>query len=205
LNESITMSEANEPSERDSEDTIRTFICIEIPPGVKTHIEDLQHTLRQPDAQISWVKPANIHLTIKFLGDVEVSRIETVRRAVERATASVSAFDIEVGSAGCFPDARNVRVLWVGLSRVPEVLSDLHLRIEDELARDGFPRESKRFSPHLTIGRARNPNRARQTAETLIARGFAPIAFQASEIIVMRSDMHPTGSIYTPQAVIRLG
>jgi 2'-5' RNA ligase len=199
------MSAANEPSEHDSEDTIRTFICIEIPQAIKTHIEDIQHTLRQPDAQISWVKPANIHLTIKFLGDVEASRIETVRCAVERATASVSAFDIEVGSAGCFPDARNVRVLWVGLSRVPEVLSDLHQRIEDELARDGFPRESKRFSPHLTIGRARNPNRARQTAETLIARGFAPIEFQASEIIVMRSDMHPTGSIYTPQAVIHLG
>lgn len=198
------MSEAHEPSAGGGQAAIRTFICIEIPPSVKSRLEELQRALRQPDAQISWVKPANIHLTIKFLGETAAAKIDTVRRAVERATESVRAFEIEVGGAGCFPAPRNPRVLWVGLSRVPEVLSQLHARLEGELARHGFPRESKRFAPHLTIGRARNPNRARPTAEALIARGFAPIAFQASEIIVMRSDLSPSGSIYTPQAVINL-
>ena len=198
------MIEAKEPTARGSKETIRAFICIEIPPVIKSHIDQLQRELKQPDAHVSWVKPANIHLTIKFLGDVAAAKIESVRFAVERAAESVNAFEIEVGSAGCFPNARNPRVLWVGISQVPEALSRLHTRIENELAREGFPREPKRFAPHLTIGRARNPNQARATAEALVARGFDPLAFQASEIIVMRSDLHPSGSIYTPQAVIKL-
>lgn len=187
-----------------SKELIRAFVCIEIPATIKARIEDLQRALKQPAAQISWVKSANIHLTIKFLGNVATSRIETIRRAVERAAQSVNAFAIEVSGAGCFPNARAPRVLWVGLGQIPEALSQLHTRIENELAREGFARAPKRFAPHLTIGRARTPNQARATAEALIARGLAPETFQAREIIVMRSDLNPAGSIYTPQAVIHL-
>jgi len=117
----------------------------------------------------------------------------------------MSPFEIEVGGAGCFPSARNPRVLWVGLSQIPEPLKQLSGNLEDELERLGFAREKRKFSPHLTIGRLREPMNAQLVAEKLTDEGFDPELFLATEVIVMRSDLKPTGSIYTPQAIIKLG
>ena len=184
---------------------IRTFVCLEIPETIRERIAELQSSLKQIDAHVSWVKPANIHLTLKFLGDVSPSRIARVCEAVERAAGSSSPFEVEVNGSGCFPSPRNPRVLWIGLGDLPHQLRRLHMALEDDLAREGFPREEKRFAPHLTIGRIRSPHDAARVAEELIARGFNSETFPAASVIVMRSELHPTGSIYTPQAVIPLG
>jgi RNA 2',3'-cyclic 3'-phosphodiesterase len=201
----LIVSRRSERAAPEGGDLIRTFVCIEVPRAIKDRIENLQRALRTNNAQISWVKPSNIHLTIKFLGDVPSSKIESVRGAVERAATGLSEFDVEVSTAGCFPSARSPRVLWVGLGGMPDGLKQLHSNVEAELAREGFPREQKRFSPHLTIGRVRGPQNAARTAEDLIATGFEPETFRAAEIIVMRSDLNSSGSIYTPQAVVKLG
>jgi RNA 2',3'-cyclic 3'-phosphodiesterase len=198
------MNQANQASAQTGGDGVRTFVCIEVPPVVKAHIEALQHILRRNDVPISWAKPANIHLTIKFLGDVAASRITDVRHAIERACQAVPAFEIIVEGTGCFPAAKNPRVLWVGLTPLPEELRRLHSNIEAELAREGFARDTRRFAPHLTLARVRDPFKARPTVEALQATGFATETFRASEVIVMRSDLHPSGSIYTPQAVVPL-
>lgn len=197
------MSRTNQAS-RPAGEAIRAFICIEVPPPIRARIEELQRALRRRDVPLSWVKPSNIHLTIKFLGDLAASRIERVRQAVERACQSISPFDITVDGTGCFPSAKSPRVLWVGLGPLPDELRRLHSNIEAELAGEGFAREAKRFTPHLTIGRVRDPIKARQTVEELLAAGFAAESFPASEVIVMRSELHPSGSIYTPQAVVKL-
>jgi 2'-5' RNA ligase len=185
-------------------ESVRTFICIEIPETIKRRIDRLQATIKSVGAQVSWTKPSSIHLTLKFLGDVAASRIKDVEAAVRLAALRVAEFEIEVGGAGCFPNSRNPRVLWVGLTAVPEALRRLQLSIEAELEAGGFPREPKRFSPHLTIGRVRSPEHAREAAERLIAEGFEAERFLAREVIVMRSDLKPTGSLYTPQAIIEL-
>jgi 2'-5' RNA ligase len=188
-----------------AEDGIRTFVCIEIPETIKERIAELQRHLRQMDSRVSWTKPSNIHLTLKFLGDVPPSRIESVRQATERSVISIAPFEIEIGGAGCFPSPRSPRVLWVGLITLPDSLNRVHKRLEEELFREGFPRELKRFSPHLTLGRVRDPRNSALLAEELEARGFEGEKFEAREIIVMRSELKPTGSVYTQQATIRLG
>jgi 2'-5' RNA ligase len=198
-------NEASKQDQRKGEDRVRAFICIEIPSAIKERIENLQRELKKNQAQISWVKPSNIHLTIKFLGDVQASKIQSAIDALQKATESLGEFEIEVSGAGCFSSPRNPRVLWVGLSRLPESLGHLHSNIESEFARIGFAREPKRFSPHLTIGRVRSPLNASKTAEDLIATGFEPQTFKAAEVILMRSELNPSGSIYTPLAVSKLG
>ena len=184
--------------------TVRTFICIEIPASISERIANLQTALKAIDAQVSWTSPSNIHLTLKFLGAVDATRIPKVTKALQRASAGISPFEIEVSGAGCFPSPRGPRVLWIGLSEVPDALKQLSANLEDELAREGFAREKRKFSPHLTIGRLRGPKNATQLAEALIATGFGAEAFKATQVIVMRSDLRPTGSVYTPQAVIKL-
>ena len=183
---------------------VRTFVCVEVPPTIRARIEALQRALRRSDVPISWVKPANIHLTIKFLGDVPASKIDDVRQAVERACEPIPPFEITAAGAGCFPSAKSPRVLWVGLNPLPDELRKLHANVEAELERIGFAREAKRFSPHLTIARVRDPFKARTTVDELIKTGFAAETFNAAEVIVMRSELHPAGSVYTPQAVIHL-
>jgi 2'-5' RNA ligase len=182
---------------------IRTFICIEIPESIKSRIEELQETLRQSDALVSWTRPSNVHLTLKFLGGVDSSQIDRISKALRRAATGIGPFEVEVGGAGCFPSPRNPRVLWIGISNVPEQLRQFYSNVEDEMAREGFPREKRHFSPHLTIGRIREPRNSARLAAALIATGFETEVFPAKEAILMRSDLKPTGSIYTPQAVIR--
>jgi len=198
------MGRQKQPAERRDGNLIRTFICIEIPESIKDRIDRLQKSLRQIDAQVSWTKPSNIHLTLKFLGGVAPARIERVAKAVEHAASGVGPFEIEVSGAGCFPSARSPRVLWIGLPNPPDQLKQLYTNIEDELAAQGFAREKRRFSPHLTIGRIRNPKNSASIAEALMGEGFAPERFNATEVVVMRSQLNPTGSIYSPQATIKL-
>jgi 2'-5' RNA ligase len=188
-----------------STNSIRTFICIEVPAPITERIARLQQTLREREAKISWVKTSNIHLTLRFLGDVTMVRIPAVGAAVGRAALRSRPLEIEVGTTGVFPSVKRPRVFWVGLPAVPDALADLHALIEEELARDGFPPDDRGFSPHLTIGRVRSPRNASQVAEDLIAIGFERESFQAGKVIVMRSDMNPGGSIYSPLFHVPLG
>jgi 2'-5' RNA ligase len=191
-------------SDNEGAETIRTFVCIEIPESIKRRIGELQKALARMRAPVSWTRPSNVHLTLKFLGAVSASRIEGVSRAVERAARGMGPFEIEVGGVGCFPSIRNARVLWIGVSSTTDKLSDLYSNLETRLEEEGFPRESRDFSPHLTIGRVRIPGKGAAVAEQLAARGFDNERFTATEVIVMRSDLKPTGSVYTRQSVIEL-
>ncbi len=183
---------------------IRTFVCIEIPDSIRERIGRLQDSLRTIKASVSWSKPSNIHLTLKFLGALEATRIKSVHEAVERAAAGIPPFEVEVSGAGCFPYPRNPRVLWIGFSEIPDPLAQLYARLEAELERAGFEREKRKFSPHLTIGRLRKPKSGQLLAQKLTDAGFASESFLATEVLVMRSDLKPTGSVYTSQAVIKL-
>ena len=197
------MSKKHQAIDQERE-VVRTFICIEIPESIKKRVNSLQETLRQTEAQVSWTNPSNIHLTLKFLGGVKASRIERVGKALERSASGIGPFEIGIGGTGCFPSPRSPRVLWVGVSSVPEQLRQLYANLEDELAREGFEREKRKFSPHLTIARIRAPHNSAKVADALIGRGFDSETFIATEVIVMRSDLKPTGSIYTPQSVVQL-
>jgi 2'-5' RNA ligase len=182
---------------------IRTFVCIEIPSSIRDRIGELQNELRRIDSEISWTRPSNIHLTLKFLGNVQAARIGSIRLAAERASSTKRQFDLQLGGAGCFPNAKHPNVLWVGV-KLPQVLSDLQRDLEVELEAAGFPKEGRKFAPHLTIGRVRNPRNASSVAGALVSSGFAAETFRARHIIVMKSELKPTGSIYTPLEIIEL-
>jgi 2'-5' RNA ligase len=183
---------------------IRTFVCIEIPTSIKQRIEELENGLRGIDAQVSWVKASNVHLTLKFLGGVGEDRIEAVSAAAGRAARATGPFEVVVGGAGCFPSPRSPRVLWVGLTVLPQELVRLHDSLEAEMHSLGFEREGRRFAPHLTIGRLRSPRNGAALVQKLIEIGFEPESYVANDLIVMRSELKPTGSIYTPISVVRL-
>ena len=183
---------------------IRTFIAIEIPLEIHRQIADLQASLRQENAKIPWTKPENIHLTLKFIGDVESSQIEPISAAVRTACQTISPFQISVNEAGCFPNPNNPRVLWVGCKGESETLFTLQKNIENALSDIGFKKEKRKYSAHLTIGRVKSNFGIKPVINKMEASNFEGGSFMVKCVNIMKSVLHPHGAIYTVLSKIDL-
>ena len=184
----------------------RAFCAVELPDAVRAQLEDHIGRLREevPDAAASWSRVENIHLTLKFFGNVEVKRIARISDAAERAVSQFSTFQIGVGETGVFPRPSRPQVLWIGVSDPSGHLMALQEKFEDECAAEGFPREDRAYRPHLTIARLRRPEGARLLAETHLRMRFEPIEIEVKEIVLFRSELSPKGSKYTSLSKFKL-
>ena len=184
----------------------RVFCAIELPDALKSRVGEHARRLREafPRVRASWERPEKIHITLKFLGDVEVSRVEELSRAAGRAAAHVEPFDLTIAGLGTFPPHGPPRVLWLGIEDTSGQLSNLHCSLEDECAAAGFQREPRPFKPHLTVARIRTPHAARELAAAHRESSFESQTFAVSELVVIRSDLGPGGSRYTPLSRHRL-
>ena len=183
---------------------MRIFIAIELPAAIKAALAELQHELRQTQAQVSWAKPDNLHLTLKFLAEVEAARINALAHACEETARQHRALSLRVDQLGFFPNPRQARVVWVGLAGDLSSLEQLQQQLEEQLVTLGLAREAKPFRPHLTLGRLKTPPKGKQLAEAVAAYRLPSIAFTVSELVLMQSQLHPDGSVYTPLARARL-
>jgi 2'-5' RNA ligase len=181
---------------------IRTFIAIELEEPIRAGLARVQEQLtREPAARIvRWTRPGGIHLTLKFLGDVPARRIEEIGQALERACVGFAPFPLTVGGLGCFPDTSRPRVVWVGVQEESESLARLQEAVEREVAPLGFPTEKRGFSPHLTLGRVKgaSPGEARRLGELIHGTEIGSLGqMSARAVSLMRSDLHPSGAVYT--------
>jgi 2'-5' RNA ligase len=182
-------------------ETVRTFIAIEIPGEIQDQINALQSQLKTLSSGISWVKSRNIHLTLKFLGDVPVQQIGAVTDGVTRACEPVQPLTIRIQGTGFFPGPKHPKVIWVGC-QYTEALTRLHSGIDQNLAELGFEKETRRFSPHLTIARVKFVEKLDSLIQSVEHAVFDGGEFRANEVVVMKSQLHPAGSIYIPLAKI---
>ncbi len=185
--------------------TIRTFIALELPPSVISLLEKVQEDLKSMRLRAKWVRPENIHLTLKFLGNINPGDIDKIGGAMMDAVDDFAAINLVAGGVGVFPGIKRPRVIWVGLGGQIQLLFALQRVLEDNLAALGFKKEKRPFKGHLTLGRFRqtvNPNTIRQ-----IMREYANLyseEFTARRIILFKSDLKPTGAVYSQlqQAVL---
>lgn len=177
----------------------RVFCAVELPDVVRARLEDHVSRLRKevPDVAASWSRVENIHLTLKFFGNVEVNRIQTISEAAERVAKQFSAFEIGVGETGVFPRPSRPQVLWIGVSDPSGQLTALQERFENECAAQGFEKEDRAYRPHLTIARLRKPEGARRLADAHLRMQFEPIEVELKEFVLFRSELSPKGSKYT--------
>jgi len=183
---------------------MRTFIAVELPEQIKKKIEVLQAPLKKTSAFVSWVKPGNIHITLKFLGEVPEEKIDEVFSATELALKEGKRFKMNLKGMGAFPDFRRPRVIWIGTGKGGEELSDLAARIEPEIEKIGYPKEKRKFSPHFTIGRVKSPKNIEKLMELVRSTDFETEDIEVNEVTVMKSQLHPAGAIYTPLKKIPL-
>ena len=182
-------------------DTIRTFVAVELSDSIKAHIAAGIAQLRQEQIDnMRLVRPEGVHLTLKFLGDIDANRVPTVADAMTQAAARHAPFSLALGQPGVFPNANRARVLWIGVEGDLQLLRLLQSDIEEALIAAGFPPEKQRFNPHLTIGRMhhRASREDRRRATDALAALTLPedrtIAVKA--ISLMKSTLLPGGAIY---------
>jgi 2'-5' RNA ligase len=177
----------------------RVFCAVELPAAVRERVAERAARLREsfPRVRASWVRPESLHLTLKFVGEIERARVEDLSAAAGRAVAGGGAFELTLAGAGTFPPHGPPRVMWLGVTDASGGLARLHRRLEDECAAAGFGREARAFSPHLTLARPREPRAARDLAAAHRETPFEPLTFAVHELNVMRSELGPGGSRYT--------
>jgi 2'-5' RNA ligase len=187
--------------------SLRLFFAVELPREVReaaaAHAERLRRDF--PDARASWPRPESLHLTLKFLGEVEAARVDSLRDAGALAAAGLASFALTVEGAGTFPPRGAARVLWLGVRDNSGRLTRLQSRLDEECARAGFERESKPYKPHLTLARLRAPRDAAALSGAHVGTPFGPHTFDVSDFVLMRSELGPGGSRYTPLSRQHLG
>lgn len=178
--------------------TIRTFVAIEASPAVRSRALDLIRRLSAAQANVRWVETAGLHLTLKFLGDVEATAVNDVCRAVESAVAGQHSFTAELLGAAAFPDVRRPRTIWIGVEQGREQLRELHDRIDAALMSLGYPGEGRQFTPHLTIGRVKQGARGLGKLSALLEKveTFAAGAVDVDEVCVFSRRLERAGPVH---------
>jgi 2'-5' RNA ligase len=190
--------------------TLRTFIAIELPPDILRLMGEVQARLKvaAPPASVRWVHVAGIHLTLKFLGAVPASQLDMITSAMAAAARSVAPFTMTVGSAGCFPNLRQPRVIWIGISEPTGRLNSLQRAVESTISPLGYPMEERGFQAHLTLGRAArdvSPNDLKRLGEIVSAANVGTLGQAVvNEIVLVKSDLKPSGAEYSTLQRARL-
>ena len=192
---------------------MRAFIAIELPPAIQDQVrltqQQAQRYLRQLQLRdvFSWTPPQNVHLTLRFLGEIDASQQAALAQGLEQLVERQAAFQLALAGLGCFPNARSPRIVWLGLQGDLATLNQLQRPIEQLAQELGFSPEGRPFSPHLTLARTkRNAERGelaragqallQPSAESIAGEPNTP--FQVSQIVLMRSELLPSGARYTP-------
>ena len=189
---------------------IRSFIAIELPEEVREGLARLRSKLERDEHRfVKWVDPGGIHLTLKFLGNIPFKQVTEITKAIEEAAQGISPFHLEISGIGAFPNLKQVRVLWVGISGEVDKLSMLQQNMDSALAALGFAKEERSFVPHLTLARIRqgaSPSERRSFGDLVGSTIFEDkYHIKVDAISLMKSQLTPAGAIYTRLSVVGLG
>ncbi len=186
---------------------IRTFIAIDPGKAIQDRLVSLQETLARTGAAVKWVERDNLHLTLLFLGEVDERAVPGVCQVVSETAAKQAAFGMTVEAAGCFPNPRRPRVLWVGVSAGTQEVCALHDALEQPLLDLGcYRREDRKYTPHITLGRIRTDPGTDQLAAALAKQsGWKGGDTTVRDVHVMSSELSSTGPVYTVLSRAKLG
>jgi len=188
---------------------IRSFIAIELPQGLKAELAKLQVKLKIERPRVKWVSPDGIHLTLKFLGDIEPAAADRISQAMTEAVNGIEPFELHVAQLGVFPSPRQVQVVWVGLDGQLDTLDRLYKQLENSMAKAGFPTEKRGFKPHLTLARVGDeatPDERKGFGDFIAAHNAEiDYSVKADGLSLMKSVLTPRGAIYTRLKLIEFG
>ena len=186
-------------------ETFRAFIAIDLPESVKSFLSEAQEALKLYGFRVKWVRPQNIHLTLKFLGDTATADTDKIVAAMALAARNCPVVSLAAKGVGVFPDVRRPRVIWAGLDGQLEVLANLQQTLDAHLADLGFPGETRAFKSHLTLGRVKGKIAAAGMKAAIDKlKGLESGSFEINQFILFKSELRPSGAVYTRVQAIAL-
>lgn len=185
---------------------MRTFIAIELSEEIRETLAQIQSHLKYSGADVKWVEKDNIHLTLKFLGEISEEKLQQVIAALEITAKETPCFEISIKDIGAFPKIDYPRVIWVGLDKGAKESTEIALKVDEELSKIGFGKESRPFAAHLTIGRVRSSKNKEALKDKITQYTIHNTHDElVSRITLFKSTLTPKGSIYTKLHEARLG
>jgi len=186
-------------------ETIRSFIAVELNDTVREDLEKIQKDFGRLDCDIKWVKPKNIHLTLKFLGSVHPKKMKEILALLPSLYEKTNAFECDITHVGAFPRAERPRVIWAGIEKNASLVEDLAACTENGLCRLGFAKEKRAFSPHVTLGRVRSQKNIHLLGKALNSYSLSsPIAQRIARVTLFKSTLTSQGPVYESLAQIPL-
>jgi 2'-5' RNA ligase len=183
---------------------MRTFIAAPIPQKCLTMLAQLQRQLQASMAEVRWVRVPSIHLTLKFLGEVDQETISGLAEDLHRAADGLNAFHLRLTGLGTFPDFKNPRIVWCGIEGDTRALSALQRIVEDACSRFGMPSEDRPFRPHLTLGRVKGRKNLQPLLDRVRTGSNLECEFDADCFQLYKSVLKPEGPVYTVLETIAL-
>lgn len=181
----------------------RLFIALPLSAPAIAELHALVHMCRRQATNVRWVRPEQMHITLKFLGDVEDEREDDITNALEALTAE-KPFMFNLAGVGAFPDKRRPRVIWTGIVNGKDEVTDLAKRVDDLLFERRFAREDRAFSAHVTVGRIKEPGDFGALWRTVDASPFVGANVEAHQVLLIHSTLTPQGPVYKDLAAIPL-
>jgi len=179
-------------------DTTRAFIAIELPEEIIAFIRKIQEGIKSYGFKARWVRPENIHLTLKFLDNINNEDIKKAGDAIISAAGENASMSLGAKGIGVFPGVKRPRVIWTGIAGQTKELTDLQKTLDGKLETVGFPKEKRPFKGHLTIARIKGKVDARRLIDAMKEFGrFESKTFIADEVVLFKSELKPSGAVYT--------
>jgi 2'-5' RNA ligase len=178
---------------------MRSFFCLELSADTKNTIANWSRPLQRSAAKVSWVKPENYHVTLKFLGDIDETLIPQLKTVSEEVTQSYATLTLNLNTAGAFPSMQKPRVIWIGTANTPGDLHQLAIELNAKLGKLGFPTEHS-FKTHVTLGRVKEEGRAgmEDLSSRLQKLEKIETLIKVDHLTLMESQLTPQGAIYSP-------
>jgi RNA 2',3'-cyclic 3'-phosphodiesterase len=176
---------------------MRTFIALELSQEVRAELSRLEAEIKKAEADVKWVVPENIHLTLKFLGDVDEDKIGRIKETLDGISSGIKSFEISLFKLGGFPNLNYPRVIWVGIDKGCSEVEKIAALVEAKLAELSFEKEDRPFSAHLTIGRVKSGKNKIALKEAISSLSARPASCLISHITLFQSTLTPHGPIYT--------
>jgi len=171
--------------------SLRTFIAFETPEAIRQSITAFQSELKKSGADVRWEPPDKFHVTIKFLGNVEESRLPELTRQIQSVCENDRSFKVWYRGAGGFPDLKHPRVIWLGCENEDGVLANIKSALDTVLLPHGFEIEDRPFRPHVTLGRIRSPKGLHYLTPKLENLTFEPLMGTIFEVLIVKSVLRP--------------
>lgn len=176
---------------------IRTFIALEIADAIKEQLTHVQNQLMNKGAELKWLKKENIHLTLRFLGEIDEKIHNKIFDLMNHVAENVSSLNLSLAELGMFPNENRPNIIWVGLGGEVEEVRQLSERCDYYLATAGFEKRKNNFNPHLTIGRIKKITNKKQFISEVNDIKVSQTAFIVNKLHVVKSELMPAGAVYT--------